>query len=175
MAILLFTAPWYFAPRELVGNIAGPILSTTSYIAGTIFLIFVISFASAAFKKHPELKSILPGAGASEDAWQGVFGAATFIAIASSIHFVFITTLGAQGLISVVPKIAVIFFLLMAIVMAANAIDGFVVRPLIASLSEGGSNPDPLAKRVRKIGTVIAVTITFLAAVAQIFDALFKD
>jgi hypothetical protein len=175
MAILLFTAPWYFAPRELVGDFAGPILSTLSYIAAAVFLVFVMSFAAAAFKNHPELRQILPGAGESEDGWQGVFGAATFAAIASSIHFIFITTLGAEGLISVPPRIAVYFFFLMALVMAGQALDGFVVRPLMARLSNGGTAPDPLARRVRKIGTAIAVAITLLAAAAQIFDVFFKD
>ncbi len=175
LAILLFTAPWYLAPRELVGHIAGPVLSTVSYIAATVFLVFVMSFTAAAFKKHPELKSLLPGAGASEDAWQGVFGAATFIAIAASIHFVFIRALGAEGLISAVPRVAVFFFLLMAVVMAANAIDGFVVRPLLTNLSSGRSVSDPFAKRVRKIGTAIALAITLLAGLATIFDALFKE
>ncbi len=175
MAILLFTAPWYFAPRELVGHIAGPILSTVSYVAATVFLIFVMSFAAATFKKHPELRSLLPGARASGDAWQGVFGTATFVAIATSIHFVFIRALGVEGVISAVPKIAVFLFLLMASVMAANAIDGFVIKPLLASLSSGRSVSDPLAKRVRKVGTVIALSITLLAGLATIFDVLFKE
>ena len=63
----------------------------------------------------------------------------------------------------------------MAAVMAGNAIDGFVVRPLITSISEGRTGPNSNTKRVSKLGSVIFLIIAVLAGLAEIFSALFKD
>ncbi|MDP8940054.1 MAG: hypothetical protein M3N10_07160 [Actinomycetota bacterium] len=66
------------------GDIAGLILSLVCYFAAMVFAIFVFSFASTGFEKHPELKVLLPSFMGREDAWQGMFGAATFFAIAAA-------------------------------------------------------------------------------------------
>ncbi len=185
MFLLLFTGPSYFALEDIFGSILGfvgyasigytigSILSIVCYVSGVVFLLFVMSFVSSAFKKYPELRRLIPGAGSNQDAWQGAFAAAAFFAIAASIHFVFITIFGAEGIIAVMAKLAVFVFLLFGASMATTALDGFVVKPILASLSSDEADRDAL-RRVRKIGTAIFLTITVLAGLATIIDVAFK-
>lgn len=84
-ALLLFATPWFFSfgdfPWQPLGVPIGRILSVLCYVAGVFIAIFVLTFARAGFQKHPELRSLLPTPLRSENAWQGLFGAATFLFI----------------------------------------------------------------------------------------------
>lgn len=173
MSALLFSTPWYFGLQDVFGYIAGLILSIVCYFAAVVFLVMVMSFLSAALKTHPELRRLVPGAGTNEDAWQGAFGTATFLAIASSIHYVAIGIFGADGIVAVVAKAAVIVFILFAATQAATAIDGFFIRPLLASASEGEEARNNAITRVRKIGTIIFTAIALIAGIATIIDVAF--
>jgi hypothetical protein len=78
-----------------------------------------------------------------------LFGAATFFFIGAGVYWVAFSVAEATGFIAVLVKLFVYLILLFTPVQFAQAIDGLVVRPLIASASQGEGEREALAKRVR--------------------------
>ena len=159
----------------LFGRTAGLILSIVCYFAAAVFLVFVMSFLSTMFREHPELRRVIPGTAANEDAWQSAFGTATFVAIASTIHYVAIGIFGAEGIVAAIAKVLTLLFLLGAASQAATAIDEFFVRPLLESASANDEAKERAITRVRKIGTIIFAAIALLAGAATIVDVFFLE
>ncbi len=164
-ALLLFLFPWYFSFDMLPYPPLGSALSVVFYLAGLFFLIFVFIFANSGIKKNPELRALLPSFMGSEDGWQGLFGAATFLAIAAVAHWVALIVFEAVGVAAVLVKFFVYFFLLLAFSQVAQAFDGFVVRPLIRSASRGDAEREAYAKRVRQVGVILGATLGILASI----------
>jgi hypothetical protein len=125
-------------------------------------------------KKHPELRDLLPRFMSSEDGRQGLFGAATFAAIAAVAHWAGITVFGAAGIAAILVKLFVYFVLLLGLTQGAQAFDGFVIRPLISSASQGDDEREALAKRVRQVGAIIASVLAALAAIATVDDVTLR-
>lgn len=173
-SLLLFLLPWYFSFGKLPYPPLGSVLSVIFYLAGLFFLIFVFTFASSGVKKNPELRALLPSFMGSDDGWQGLFGAATFLAIAAVTHWIAIIVLGAVGIAAVLVKLLVYFFLLLAFSQVAQAFDGFVVRPFIDSASRGDAEREAFAKRVRQIGIMVGATLGILASIATVYDVTLK-
>lgn len=73
-----------------------------------------------------------------------------------------------------IVKLAVFVFILFGATMATTALDGFIVRPFLDSLSADKADRDDVVKRVRKIGTAVGITITLMAGLATIIDVTFK-
>jgi hypothetical protein len=170
MSTVLFVTPSYIGLSNLFGPIAGLILSIVVYFAAVVFLIFVMSFMSTILREHPELRRVVPWLGENDDAWQSAFGTATFLAIASSIHYVAIGIFGAEGFIAAIAKLAVLLFSLGAASQAVSAIDAFFVRPLLASSSRGQEATEQSITRVRKIGTLAFTAIALAASIATILE-----
>jgi hypothetical protein len=160
--------------RDLPWPPSGFILSGVGYFAGLVFAIYVFVFASNGLKKHPELRDLLPRFMSSEDGWQGLFGAATFAAIAAVAHWAGITVFGAAGIAAILVKLFVYFVLLLGLTQVAQAFDGFVIRPLISSASQGDDEREALAKRVRQVGAIIASVLAALAAIATVYDVTLR-
>lgn len=173
-AFLLFLAPWYFSLRDLPWPYSGFILSGICYFAGLVFGIYLFVFADSGLKKHPELRTLLPSFMASEGGWQGLFGAATFLAIGAVAHWATITAFGATGIAAVLVKLFVYFVLFLALTQIAQVLDGFVVRPLIDSASRGEGEREAFAKRVRQIGALLASILGILAALATVYDVTLR-
>lgn len=71
-------------------------------------------------------------------------------------------------------KLFVYLMLLFTPVQFAQAIDGFVVRPLIDSASQGEGEREALAKRVRQVGTLVATVLGAVAALATVYNVTLK-
>ena len=173
-ALLLFLLPWYFSFDRLPYPLLGSIFSIVFYLAGLFFLIFAFTFANSGIKKNPELRALLPSFMGSEDGWQGLFGAATFLAIAAVTHWVAIIVFEAVGVAAVFVKFFVYFVLLLAFSQVAQAFDGFVVRPLIHSASRGDAEREAFAKRVRQVGIILGATLGILASIATVYDVTLR-
>ncbi len=88
----------------------------------------------------------------------------------SSTHWAAITALGAMGIIAFTAKIVVYLFLLFGVTQLAQALDGFVVRPLLSNASRGQADWELLVKRVRKAGVIAGSIVAALASLLTILD-----
>jgi hypothetical protein len=68
-------------------------------------------------------------------------------------------------------KILVYFFAVLRITQVAAAIDGFVIRPLIATASRGPYEFKPLIKRIRQVAVLIEFAVALIAGIATIIEA----
>lgn len=103
--LLLFLFPWYFSFDRIPYPLLGSVLSIVFYLTGLFFLVFVFTFANSGIKKNPELWALLPSFMGSEDGWQGLFGAATFFAIAAVVYWIAVIVFQAVGITAVLVKL----------------------------------------------------------------------
>jgi hypothetical protein len=168
-ALLLLFAPWYFFGDPFPGNAVVLVFSLILYVAGLIVLLFGIGFFSTGMQKTPELRQLFPTLSAGEDAWQGTFGAIVFLMIIAIIQLL-IYGFEMAGIVAVAAKLLIYFMAVLAITQVAQAIDGFVIRPLIAAAGRGPQEFEPLIKRVRQVGIAIGFIVAFVAGIATIID-----
>jgi len=74
------------------------------------------------------------------------------------------------GIGAVAAKRLICVMAVLGITQVAQAIDGFVIRPLIAAAGRGPQEFEPLIKRVRQVGIAIGFVVTLIAGIATIID-----
>ena len=62
------------------------------------------------------------------------------------------------------------FVAVLGITQLAQAIDGFVIRPLIATAARGLQEFEPFIRRVRQVGVLIGSIVALIAGIATIID-----
>lgn len=169
-AVLLFSAPWYFLGSPFPDSLVPLLVAMLMYLAGLALALFALGFFKAGTEKTPELRQLFPGLSVSEDAWGGAYGTAFFLVIVIVIQAI---TWGFDliGIGAVIAKLATYAMLVLGITQLAQAIDGFVIRPLIAAAAKGPQEFDPLINRVRRIGVFVITLIGLVAGVITIIQA----
>lgn len=167
--LLLFFAPWYFFGAPFPNHAATLALSIVLYAAGLVILLFGMGFFSTGLKKTPELRHLFPSLSSGEDAWEGAYGTVLALVVILVIQWI-MRGLDLTGIAAVVAKLLTYFMAVLGITQVAQALDGFVIRPLIAKAAEGPQAFELWIRRVRKVAVIIGSAVAFLAAIATIFD-----
>lgn len=166
---------WYLGPypdftlRGLVVPIDS-IVGWLFYGIAAVCIVFSVGFWGVAMREAPEMATFFKAFwGGGEEGWRYASQSAVFLGIAAFLHLVFVTALGASGLIAWIVQFPILFAAFFGMVMLAFACDSFFVKPTIRSVAGNKNDTRTYVENVRKRATVaIPILIALIALLVEI-------
>jgi len=169
--MMFFFSPWFFLGEFFPNGPLAWLVSGVFYLVCALCVLYGIGYFSRGLRETPELRGLFPRILGSEDAWEGLFGSMSFLALILILYVVVLQGFHATGVVAWIVKAFILVLGLALTTQVVSAIDGLVIEPLIAAAAKGPEEFEPLIKRVRQVAALIGFVIALIAGIATIIQA----